>query len=362
MEQPAILAEGLVKHFGDVRRARRRRPRGADRHRVRPARAQRRRQDHRRAHPHHDPAPRRRAAPRSSASTSPSTRTRCARSIGLAGQYAAVDENLTGRENLHHGRAPHAPAPDGDRAAGRRAARAVRPRRRRRPTGARPTRAACAAASTSRPPWCTAHRCCSSTSPPPASIRAAGWTCGRLIEELVADGATLLLTTQYLEEADRLADRIAVVDHGRVIAEGTGRRAEGPARQHDRPRRAGRARRDVDHAKSCSPRSAPPTWSATGTQPRGEGARQRPRRARRRAPARRRRHHARRHSPCASRASTTCSSPSPDARSSRARPSPRRAADGCHHRPAPVPPPSRDRTFAGRSPTRSRSPGATSRG
>jgi ABC-2 type transport system ATP-binding protein len=42
-----------------------------------------------------------------------------------------------------------------------------------------------------------------------------------LIGELVADGATVLLTTQYLEEADRLADRIVVVDYGRVIAEGT---------------------------------------------------------------------------------------------------------------------------------------------
>jgi ABC-2 type transport system ATP-binding protein len=42
------------------------------------------------------------------------------------------------------------------------------------------------------------------------------------IEDLVADGTTVLLTTQYLEEADRLADRIAVIDRGRVIADGTG--------------------------------------------------------------------------------------------------------------------------------------------
>ena len=41
------------------------------------------------------------------------------------------------------------------------------------------------------------------------------------IEELVAEGTTVLLTTQYLDEADRLADSIAVIDHGRVIAEGT---------------------------------------------------------------------------------------------------------------------------------------------
>ena len=42
------------------------------------------------------------------------------------------------------------------------------------------------------------------------------------MRELVADGTTLLLTTQYLEEADQLADQIAVIDHGRVIAQGTG--------------------------------------------------------------------------------------------------------------------------------------------
>jgi ABC-2 type transport system ATP-binding protein len=48
--------------------------------------------------------------------------------------------------------------------------------------------------------------------------RAEMW---RIIRDLVSDGATLLLTTQYLDEADELADRIAVVDHGSVIAEGT---------------------------------------------------------------------------------------------------------------------------------------------
>ena len=42
-----------------------------------------------------------------------------------------------------------------------------------------------------------------------------------MIRELVDDGTTVLLTTQYLEEADRLADRLAVIDHGKVIAEGT---------------------------------------------------------------------------------------------------------------------------------------------
>jgi ABC-2 type transport system ATP-binding protein len=42
-----------------------------------------------------------------------------------------------------------------------------------------------------------------------------------LIEDLVAAGTTVLLTTQYLEEADRLADRIGVIDHGRIVSEGT---------------------------------------------------------------------------------------------------------------------------------------------
>ncbi len=53
----------------------------------------------------------------------------------------------------------------------------------------------------------------------PAS-RLAIWA---VIRDLVADGATLLLTTQYLDEADQLADQIVVIDHGRVIAGGTAR-------------------------------------------------------------------------------------------------------------------------------------------
>ena len=43
----------------------------------------------------------------------------------------------------------------------------------------------------------------------------------QIIRELVREGVTILLTTQYLEEADHLADRIAVLDHGRIVAEGT---------------------------------------------------------------------------------------------------------------------------------------------
>ncbi|HYO43023.1 MAG TPA: ATP-binding cassette domain-containing protein [Candidatus Limnocylindrales bacterium] len=141
-------------------------------------------------------------------------------SIGLTGQYAAVDENLTGRENLemvgrllHMGR-PAARARADEllevfdlTAAGGRPARTY--------SGGMRRRLDLAASLVGRPAVLFLDE--PTTGLDPAS-RLGLWD---VIEGLVADGTTILLTTQYLEEADRLADRIAVIDGGLVIAEGT---------------------------------------------------------------------------------------------------------------------------------------------
>ena len=142
------------------------------------------------------------------------------RSIGLAGQYAAVDEVLTGEENLTLiGRLNHLPTPQAKTRArellerfdlvdaGRRAAKTY--------SGGMRRRLDLAAALVARPPVLFLDEPTTGLDP---RSRIELWG---VIEDLVNDGTTLLLTTQYLEEADRLADRISVVDHGRVIAEGT---------------------------------------------------------------------------------------------------------------------------------------------
>jgi ABC-2 type transport system ATP-binding protein len=140
--------------------------------------------------------------------------------IGLAGQYAAVDENLTGRENLRLvGRLTHQPRPSIAARAGELLDRfglqtaAGRPVRTY--SGGMRRRLDLAAALVHRPPVLFLDEPTTGLDP---SGRSDLWA---LIGELVADGTTVLLTTQYLEEADRLADRIVVVDRGRIIAEGT---------------------------------------------------------------------------------------------------------------------------------------------
>ncbi|MCY3831851.1 MAG: ATP-binding cassette domain-containing protein [Chloroflexi bacterium] len=140
--------------------------------------------------------------------------------IGLAGQYAAVDEILTGRENLVMvGRLYHM----GRRAANERAAELLAQfaltdaadRSVRTYSGGMRRRLDLAASMVAKPNILFLDE---PTTGLDARARIAMW---ETIRELVSDGTTLLLTTQYLEEADELADRIVVIDHGHVIAEGT---------------------------------------------------------------------------------------------------------------------------------------------
>jgi ABC-2 type transport system ATP-binding protein len=140
--------------------------------------------------------------------------------IGLAGQYAAVDESLTGRENLRMvGRLTHlstaAANARADELLGRFHLEAAADRPLKTFSGGMRRRLDLAAALVHRPEVLFLDEPTTGLDP---GSRLDLWS---IIAELVADGTTLLLTTQYLEEADRLADRIAVIDGGQVIAEGT---------------------------------------------------------------------------------------------------------------------------------------------
>jgi daunorubicin resistance ABC transporter ATP-binding subunit len=140
--------------------------------------------------------------------------------IGLAGQYAAVDENLTGRENLRLiGQLTHQPrpaiAPRAEELLDRFGLTSAAGRPVRTYSGGMRRRLDLAAALVHRPPVLFLDEPTTGLDP---NGRNDLWT---LIGELIADGTTVLLTTQYLEEADRLADTIVVVDRGRIIAEGT---------------------------------------------------------------------------------------------------------------------------------------------
>ncbi|MCS7483561.1 ATP-binding cassette domain-containing protein [Umezawaea endophytica] len=142
------------------------------------------------------------------------------RRIGLAGQYAAVDEQLTGRENLVLLGTLLRLGKQGarDRAVellDRFELTEAADRLTRTYSGGMRRRLDLAACLVSSPPVVFLDEPTTGLDP---SSRATLW---RMIRDQVASGVTVLLTTQYLEEADVLADRIAVVDHGVVIAEGT---------------------------------------------------------------------------------------------------------------------------------------------
>lgn len=142
------------------------------------------------------------------------------RRIGLTGQYAAVDELLSGQENLYMiGRLLGMPAGEArSRAnellndfdltdAGPKLAKTY--------SGGMRRRLDLAASLVGRPRFLYLDEPTTGLDP---KSRIELW---KMIRELVAEGTTVLLTTQYLDEADRLADEIVVIDHGRVIAAGT---------------------------------------------------------------------------------------------------------------------------------------------
>ena len=140
--------------------------------------------------------------------------------IGLSGQYAAVDENLTGRENLWlFGRLYQLRSAEARRRAddlldqfalSDAADRVVKTY-----SGGMRRRLDLASALTGRPRIVFLDEPTTGLDP---RGRLGMW---EVIRELVSEGATLLLTTQYLEEADALANTIAVVDRGKIIARGT---------------------------------------------------------------------------------------------------------------------------------------------
>jgi len=140
--------------------------------------------------------------------------------IGFAGQYAAVDETLTGRENLElvgrlYGLGRSQARARADESLQRLSLAEAADRRVGTYSGGMRRRLDLGASLVGRPLVLIMDEPTTGLDP---GTRIELWT---FIQELVREGTTLLLTTQYLEEADRLADRIAVIEQGRLIAAGS---------------------------------------------------------------------------------------------------------------------------------------------
>jgi daunorubicin resistance ABC transporter ATP-binding subunit len=142
------------------------------------------------------------------------------RRIGLAGQFAAVDEELTGRENVEMVGRLYRLTPAEARARSeeileRLGLTDIADRRVATYSGGMRRRLDLGASLVGRPPVILLDEPTTGLDP---RTRTQLWA---VVDELRREGTTVLLTTQYLDEADRLAQRIAVVDHGRIVAEGT---------------------------------------------------------------------------------------------------------------------------------------------
>ena len=263
--------------------------------------------------------------------------------IGLAGQYASVEPAMTGLENLAHGRPALRAQPARRPHRRRRGARAARPR-------ATPVTASCAtysggmrrrldlgASLVGRPQLLLLDEPTTGLDP---RSRMDLW---EAIRGLVADGTDVLLTTQYLEEADQLARDIVIIDHGRVIAAGTPDELKDRAGRNVievRPRSGG----DLPGVEEALAKIGCETphidMDTQRVSARGRGrSRSAPRR---RAPARRAAASRSTTSACADPPSTRCSSPSPASTSSPPTRTPTRRPirrrrlrrnddDHCHH-------------------------------
>ena len=140
--------------------------------------------------------------------------------IGLAGQFAAVDDHLTGRENITmigrlYGLSRRDARIRTDEVLGRIHLEEAADRQVKTYSGGMRRRIDLAASLIGRPQVLFLDE--PTTGVDPAS-RQDLW---QLVRDLATEGTTVLLTTQYLDEADQLADRIAVIDHGRLLTEGT---------------------------------------------------------------------------------------------------------------------------------------------
>ena len=253
MGEGAIEVEGLEKRFGDAGRARRSRLRRPAAVGLRPPRPQRRRQDHRRADPH-DRLP-------------PGRGSGFVLGHDVVRQARGPSSDRPGRP-VRGGRPEpdRAGEPAADRTAGPvwttsetmttrgRAARSVRSRRRGRPARAHLLRGHAPPARRRRRARANGRRSCSWTSPRPDSTCTAGTRCGSMINELVAEGTTILLTTQYLEEADRLATTWR-------WSTGHGDRPRKPGRPEAQPREHGDRDRAGGRVSGRRRRRCWPGWS-----------------------------------------------------------------------------------------------------